>query len=149
MNCQCHLSRFLNNYVFNLVNMANKYLSWYKIFALIFAVVLWNCFANFNVKSIFFLGKTKINHFYSDTDFQQWVLCCHWFFIYSIPIGLDAKKGGKIVKDTRYSLITQRTFWPLQISNIVHPYNLQSTFLRWILHTRQRKITLFIWWVLC
>ena len=87
--------------------------SWYWIFALIFAVVLWNCFANFNVKSIFFLGKAKINHFYSDSNFQLWVLCCYWLFIYSIPIGLDAKKG-KRVKDTRYSHITQM-IWNLVV----------------------------------
>ena len=96
----------------------SKNLSWYWIFALILALVLWNCFANFNVKSIFFLGKTKINHFYSDSDFQRWVLYCHWLFIYSIPIGLDAKKG-KRVKDTRHSFITEIIFWPSQIWNLV------------------------------
>ena len=108
--------------------MASKYLSWYWIFALIFAVVLWNCFANINVKSIFFLGKTKINHLYSDSDFQQWVLYCHWLFIYSIPIGLDAKKG-KRVKDTRCSSTTQITLWSLRIYRFEIKCNHQKLFI--------------------
>ena len=77
-----------------------KYLPWCSlwVFEIALQILMWS--------PSFFLGMAKINHFYSDSNFQQWVLCCHWLFIYSIPIGLDAKKG-KIVKDTRYSHITE------------------------------------------
>ena len=144
LSCSCRL-RALVFVLFNIICYSVFHWSINFFIRISILLIVWNENLKITINLIFcIVAVVIISHFPMIHKYSIFPSFCTLIFTISYQrYTVDPIKMSFAIHNISVAVLSWYNF------SLFNTYNLQSTFLRWILHTRQRKITLFIWWVLC